>query len=177
MTRLGNVAAAAVALAMTAVPAVAAEKDGAGDRVLQSFAQCRAVADAAQRLACFDSAASALEQAVKTKEVRIIDKEDVRRTRRSLFGFTLPRVGLFGDGDKDEREEFTEINTTVASARQLDNGRVELRLTGEEDAVWQTTEAVAWPPKPGDKIRIRKGAIGSYFVTFSGKTFRGMRVR
>lgn len=177
MTRLGNVAAAAVALAMTAVPAVAAENDGAGDRVLQSFAQCRAVADAAQRLACFDSAASALEQAVKAKEVRIIDKEDVRRTRRSLFGFTLPRVGLFGDGDKDEREEFTEINTTVASARQLDNGRVELRLTGEEDAVWQTTEAVAWPPKPGDKIRIRKGAIGSYFVTFSGKTYRGMRVR
>jgi hypothetical protein len=167
----------AVAVAMAGV-AAAAEPDAAGDRVLQSFAQCRAIGAAEARLACFDKAASALEQAVKSKEVRIIDKEDVRRTRRSLFGFTLPRVGLFGDRDGEgEKEEFTEINTTVASARQIKDGRVELRLTGEEDAVWQTTDSVAFPPKPGAKIRIRKGAIGSYFITFGGKSVRGMRVR
>lgn len=177
MIRLRTVAASVVALS-AAGAAVAQSTDRAGDRVLQSFAQCRAITDAEQRLACFDKAAGALEQAVKTKEVRILDEEDVRRTRRSLFGFTLPRVGLFGEGDKDEeKEEFTEINTTVTSARQLENGRVELRLTGEDEAVWQTTEAMAWPPKPGTKIRIRKGAIGSYFINVGGRSVRGMRVR
>lgn len=177
MTRWGRLAVGATAVAMAGA-AVNAGADGAGDRVLQSFAQCRAITEPEARLACFDKAAGALEQAVRAKEVRILDKDDVRRTKRSLFGFTLPRVGLFGDGNEDsEKEEFTEINTTVASARQLDNGRVELRLVGEDDAVWQTTETLAWPPKPGAKIRIRKGAIGSYFINVGGKSVRGMRVR
>ena len=180
MARIGTLAATTGSLVMImATPGIlaAGEPDRAGERVLQSFAQCRAVTDPAQRLACFDKAAGALEEAVKNKEVRILDQEDVRRTKRSLFGFTLPRVGLFGDGEEEEKEEFSEINTTVTSARQVGNGRVEIRLASDPDAVWQTTEAMTFPPKPGAKIRIRKGAIGSYFITVDGRSVRGMRVR
>lgn len=178
MTRAGILLVATAGLGIVGSAGPALAQDSAGTRVLQSFAQCRSIAASDERLACFDKAAGALEQAVKTKEVRILDKEDVKRTRRSLFGFTLPRVGIFGERDEDgEKEEFTEINTTVSSARQLPNGRVELRLTDEPDAVWQTTEGMTFPPKQGDKIRIRKGAIGSYFITVGGRSYRGMRVR
>lgn len=178
MTRAGIWVAAAAGLATAGTAGSAVAQDSAGTRVLETFAQCRAITAADQRLACFDKAAGALEQAVKAKEVRILDKEDVRRTRRSLFGFTLPRVGIFGERDGDgEKTEFNEINTTVASARQVANGRVELRLTDEPDAVWQTTESMTFPPKTGEKIRIRKGAIGSYFITVGGRSYRGMRVR
>lgn len=177
MAQSRALATGSIVLAMVAATGAQAQ-DGAGSRVVQSFTQCRAITAAEERLACFDKAAAALEQAVQAKEVRILDKDDVRRTRRSLFGFQLPRVGLFNEGDEEaKKEEFTEINTTVASARQVQNGRVEIRLTGEDDAVWQTTEAVTFPPKTGDKIRIRKGAIGSYFINFGGRSVRGMRVR
>ncbi|OWK29099.1 hypothetical protein [Sphingomonas mucosissima] len=180
MAQLRRLAASTAAVAMmgAAGAASAQAQDRAGSRVLQSFSQCRAITVADQRLACFDKAAAALEQAVQSKEVRILDREDVQRTRRSLFGFQLPRLGLFNEGDEEaKKQEFTEINTTVASARQVQNGRVEIRLTGEDDAVWQTTESMTFPPKAGDKIRIRKGAIGNYFINVGGRSVRGMRVR
>ncbi|SEJ63829.1 hypothetical protein SAMN05428950_102346 [Sphingomonas sp. OV641] len=175
--RLAVGAAATVMFAAAGVAGAQAQ-DGAGERVLQSFSQCRTITAPDQRLACFDKAAASLAQAVEAKEVRILDKEDVRRTRRSLFGFTLPRVGLFDEDEEEaKKEEFTEINTTVASARSLQNGRAEIRLNGDDGAVWQTTEAMTFPPKAGDKIRIRRGAIGSYFINVGGRSVRGMRVR
>lgn len=165
------------AMLAVASGAPAAEPDDAGERVLASFAQCRSISDAVQRLDCFDKAAGALEAAVKANDVRIVDRGDVRKARRSLFGFTLPKIDLFGREDDEKEVPFTEINTTVASARDVANGRVEIRLADDTEAVWQTTEAVTFPPNPGAPIRIRKGAIGSYFITFGGKSVRGMRVR
>lgn len=155
----------------------------ASDRVLRSFADCRAVADPGQRLACFDRAAAALASAVEKKDVRIVDRADVRKARRSLFGFALPNIDLFGGGKDDEaqakdEDAFTEINTTVASASATGaNGRVQIRLADDSGAVWQTTDPMNWPPKPGAKIRIRKGALGNYFIAVEGRSYRGQRVR
>jgi len=153
---------------------------GPGERVLQGLRSCRAITAAEARLACFDKATAALEAAVDAKDVRIVDRQEIRKARRSLFGFTIPKVALFGggdDGDQDDKEDaFTEINTTVASARAVENGRVEIRLVGE-DAVWRTTDPMAWPPKSGAKIRIRKGTLGNYFIAVDGRSVRGMRVR
>jgi hypothetical protein len=110
--------------------------------------------------------------------VQIIDRADVRKARRSLFGFTLPRINLFGSGEGEPGvEAFTEITTTVQSARPVANGRVEIRLADGNDAVWQTTEPMNFPPKAGAKIRIRKGALGNYFIAVDGRSYRGMRVR
>lgn len=155
----------------------------ASDRVLESFARCRAIAATPDRAACFDAAARGLETAVKSKEITIVDRQEVRTARRSLFGFTLPRIGLFDGGDSDDRdraarpEEIKEIETTVASARVIANGRVELRLA-DSDAVWVTTDPMAFPPKPGKKVRIRRGTLGNYFIAVDGeRSVRGMRVR
>ena len=159
----------------------AAAEQPSSDRVLMSLTRCREVADSAARLDCFDKATTALEIAVKAKDVTILDRQDIRKARRSLFGFTLPRFGLFGGGDRDdepaERQEFEELNTTIASVRQVANSRVELRLT-EGDAVWVTTDPMPFPPKPGAKVRIRKGALGNYFIAIDGmRSVRGVRLR
>jgi hypothetical protein len=155
----------------------------AGDRVLDSFARCRAIAAAPARADCFDAAARSLETAVKTKEITIVNRQEVRTARRSLFGFTLPRIGLFDGGDRDDSgraaqpEEIKEIETTVASARVVANGRVELRLA-DSGAVWTTTDPMPFPPKAGDKVRIRRGTLGNYFIAVAGqRSVRGMRVR
>ncbi|QJU59660.1 hypothetical protein HL653_19570 [Sphingomonas sp. AP4-R1] len=161
-----------------AVSASAAEPKSA-DRVLRDFGTCRSTPDAAARLACFEKTFDSFEQAVKSKEVTIVDKADMRQAKRSLFGFTLPKLDLFnGDGAKaDKADEFSEINTTVASARAVDNGRAEITLADESGAVWRTTDPMKWPPRPGDKIRIREASLGSYFLSMGGRSYRGLRVR
>lgn len=155
----------------------------ASSRVLEPFARCRAVGAAQERADCFDAATKALEIAVERKDVTIVDRQEVRTARRSLFGFTLPRIGLFDGGDRDDngkapaREEIKEIETTIASARSVANGRVEFRVA-DGDAVWTTTDPMAFPPKPGDKVRIRRGTMGTYFIAVAGqRSVRGMRLR
>jgi hypothetical protein len=159
---------------------VAAEQ-ASSDRVLMTLTGCREVATPSARLECFEKSTNALESAVRAKDVTILDRQDIRNARRSLFGFTLPRFGLFGRGDREhepsENNDFEELTTTVSSVRLAANGRVELRLA-DGDAVWATTDPMPFPPKPGAKVRIRKGAIGNYFIAVEGlRTVRGMRLR
>jgi hypothetical protein len=168
-----------VALGATVCLAGAALAAGpsSSDRVLRDFGTCRTTADPAARLACFEKTFDSFEQAVKSKEVTIVDKADVRQAKRSLFGFALPHVDLFNDSRGDRADDFTEINTTVASAREAEHGRAEIRLADESGAVWQTTDPMAFPPRPGDKLRIRQGALGNYFLFTGGKTYRATRLR
>ncbi len=154
--------------------------------VFEPFARCRTVPEAEARANCFDVAARALEAAVAAKDVTIVNRQDVRAARRSLFGFTLPRIGLFGTNDRDQaggaapendREDFKEIETTITSVRSVANGRLELRIA-EGDALWMTTDPMPFPPKPGRKVRIRKGTMGNYFIAVEGeRSVRGMRLR
>ena len=159
--------------------AQASAQTGSSERVLRSFTDCRAIAAADARLACFDKAAASLEAAVRAKDVTIVDRQDLRKARRSLFGFTLPKIDLFGGKGRseDKSDDFTEINTSVASARPVANGRVEIRLADESEAVWQTTDPMNFPPRAGAKIRIRAGAMGNYFLFVDGRSYRGMRLR
>lgn len=159
------------------LPAAAQETADSAERVLGGLRACKGLAEA-ERLACYDRAAAALDRAVEAKEVTLIDKQEVRRTRRGLFGFTLPRIGIFSDEENEEEEGFAELNTTVASVRTVENGRVEFRLGDGSEAVWRTTDAVAFPPKPGTAVRIRKAALGSYLVKFGkDRIVRGTRIR
>jgi len=177
MRQLCIPAATLLAVALPATPAWT--QSASQDRVIQSLTRCRTIALPAASLECFEKATAELETAVATKVVIILDRGDIQTARRSLFGFTLPRIGLFrggADGDTAE-QEFEELSTTIASVRSLANGRMELRLA-EGDAVWVTTDPMNFPPTPGKKLRIRKGALGNYFIAIDGlRSVRGMRVR
>ena len=165
-----------------AIASGAAAQSSGNLGVVDALTACRAIASDAARLACFDTAAARIDAALKAKDVTIVDRQDVQKAKRSLFGFSLPRIPLFGLGGGDDdrgsdAKAFTELNSTIASARQIANGRVELRLSDEE-AVWQTTDPLLFPPKPGTKVRIRPGALGNYFIAIQGeRSVRGTRVR
>lgn len=170
---IGSVRFLIVALAL-AVPARAADEQPAP---IRGLAACRAIADNAQRLACFDREAATLVTSVEQKETVLLDRQEVRKTKRSLFGFTLPRLPFFNSGKDEGREEpeFTQIDTPIKTVRSIGYGR--FRFTVDEGALWETTEGINAFPKPGQKVVIKKGLMGSYFIKFEGaRSVKGMRV-
>lgn len=159
-------------------PAVAAAEDtGGARRTIDSFARCRQIPAADARLACFDQAATELERSVRTNDIRIVDRADVRKARRSLFGLTVPDAALVGGRPDDDREAFTEINSTVTGARVNGNGRGDITLADEGAPVWQTTDPIRLAPKAGAAVRIRKGAMGGFFLNVGGRNYRAIRIR
>lgn len=163
-------------LLLLAMPASA--QDAPRPAALQALTACRALTSDAERLACFDRAAAELDASVERKEVVVLDKQEVKKTRRSLFGFSLPKLRLFGnDRDQDEAEEaeFQEITTTVKSLRRLRTGQ--WQFTIEDGAVWQTTESPSFQPGIGETVTIKKGLLGSYFIRFGkSRPVKGIRV-
>ncbi len=36
---------------------------------------------------------------------------------------------------------------------------------------------MSFPPRAGEKVRIRKGAMGGYFMNVGGRSYRALRLR
>ncbi|MBV8687475.1 MAG: hypothetical protein JOZ90_14405 [Alphaproteobacteria bacterium] len=136
----------------------------------EALVRCRAIADDKARLQCFDSAAQNLQQAAERKELVVIDRKQIRETKRSLFGLDLPRLSIFGGGDGDNDEEaVTSIESTVAGAVQDGNGRWIVKLA--DGSTWAQTdnEPLALRPRAGQKIKVRRAALGSYTMNVNGQ--------
>src|SRR4051812_49171113 len=133
----------------------------------EALIHCRAIAEAAARLQCFDTAAAALEQATARRDVVVVDRAQVRESRRRLFGLALPSLPIFGGGDNahdTDDEEIAQIESTVASAVRNDLGQWQVRL--QEGGTWMQTDfnQLAVAPRPGQPIVVRRGALGSYMM-------------
>jgi hypothetical protein len=162
-------AAAILLVAAVAAPPVLAADPPAPARAaqLQQLLDCRKLADPTQRLACFDSAAGALDQAEAKGDVVVVDREQARKVRRQAFGFTLPSMSLFSRGEKPE--EITAADGVIASARKLNTGKWEVTL--EDGARWMQVDLTDIPldPKPGQKVRIKAAAMGSYVMSVNNQ--------
>jgi hypothetical protein len=164
------VAVSLILCASFADPAAALQQqDARPGGATSSLTACRAIADSAERLACYDNATDNLIRAEQAGELVVMDRDDVRQTRRSLFGFSLPRIALFGgrDDDDDKRadvEDVDRLETTIRSARQNPLGKWILVM--EDGAVWNQTDTrrLSRDPAPGMSVAIRKAAIGSFFA-------------
>lgn len=143
--------------------------------VLNQLTACRTIGDNAERLACYDRQVAALEQAEASREIAVVDRTQIRRTRRSLFGLRLPDLGIFGD-DTDQSEDgaaVNEINSTIQAITSGADGRVHYVLA--EGGVWAQTEGRRGrPPRAGQPIRIRRGPLGSFMASIDGRP--GVRV-
>ncbi len=143
--------------------------------VLTRLTACRTITDSAQRLACFDQQVAALEAAEQAREIAVVDTQQIRRTRRSLFGLRLPDLGIFGD-DNDDREDgaaISEINSTIQAITSGADGRMHFVLA--EGGVWAQTEGRRGrPPRAGQPIKIRRGPLGSYIASVDERP--GVRV-
>lgn len=165
------------ALALILAPASAQAQAPQTPPLLSAVTACRDVTDDAARLRCYDAATAALARAASNGEIVVVNREDVRRTRRSLFGFNVPRLPFFS-GDSSQDEEPREIESAIKTARAVDYGKWLVEL--ENGQVWQTTEPVGRqpPPRSGQPVKVRKAALGSYMLAVEGRrTIRAMRLR
>ena len=60
--------------------------------IVATLLACLDTRDPSARLACYDREARAAKGAIAAREVGVLDRAEVRRTRRSLFGFSVPSV-------------------------------------------------------------------------------------
>lgn len=138
---------------------------------VQQLIACRSITDSAQRLACYDRQATALDQAIATRNIVVIDKEKATATKRSLFGFSIPDFGgLFGGGD-----DIKQIESTVTSSASNRDGGWTVKLA--DGSMWTQTDdtPVALPPEHGDKVVITRGAFGAFFLQLGKQP--GFKVR
>ena len=159
-----------------AAPTAAQDKESpvAPAQIRELYA-CRDIADADQRLACFDREVGELAAADAAREIIFADRETARKARRGLFGFSFPKLGgLFG-GDEDE---IREIETTIRAVSMNRSGLYTLVM--DDDAVWTQIDTTRLPrqPRPGQKVKIKTASMGSYFATIDGgRTIRMKRDR
>ncbi len=143
--------------------------------VLQSLLDCRSLSDDAARLACYDRAAGAMDQAEAKGDIVVVDREQARSVRRQTFGFSLPSMALFERGvAPDEVDRITG----VAKAAYQAGGKWVIEL--EDGAVWQQTdtEVVSRRPRTGSRVEIRAASLNSYFMNLDGqRAVRAKRVQ
>lgn len=158
--------AAIAGLLAAAGPALAAKDKDQGDSppppIFQAVADCKAVAEPAQRLACYDRTVDAMVSATQRKDLVVADRATIREAKRGLFGLRLPTIKLFGGNDN---EDVSEIESTIAAFRSASDGL--LILVVEDGARWKQTDGRALYPKVGDKIRIRRAALGSFMANIN----------
>lgn len=137
----------------------------------QSLVACRSIAEGTARLACYDREVAAFEAARGRHDVAVIDREQIRQSRRSVFGLSLPRIALFGIGG-EQGDEAEPYRGTIRSVRETRDGKW---MIGVDEAVWQTTEVEAFsgPPRVGSSVTIRRASLGGFILTAEGR--RGLR--
>src|SRR4051812_32621049 len=173
MNRLWIVAAAAMLVAggtgVLAKPSRPDANPKQRPEAFEALVRCRSVADEKQRLARYHGAAAPLRQAADPHDLVVIDRKQVRETKRTLFGLEPPRLSIFGGGNDDAADEVKEVESVVQNAFQDGNGRWVVTLA--DGATWAQidNQVVALRPKPGQKVRIHRGAIGSYIMNINGQ--------
>ena len=136
---------------------------------------CRTIADATERLACYDRQVAAFAEAASKREIVISDKTAVKAARRGLFGFTAPIGKLMGFGGNDDDEnEIKAVDSTVTGVRRTSKG---WRLELEDGSTWEQndTRNFVLSPKVGNTVHIKRGALGTYLVSVQGQRSIKMR--
>jgi hypothetical protein len=165
MRTAGLALTAAVCLAPIpmATGANAQPKAEARSAMLQKLIDCRKLTDEAARLACYDQATVALDQAEAKGDIVVVDREQARKVRRQAFGFSMPSITLFERGET--QEELENVSGVVAVARVNGAGKWVIKL--EDGAVWTQVDnkELFKTPKPGMTVKIRQASLGSYMMT------------
>lgn len=156
-----------LAALLFAAPAQARTDAGSADAppaLLRQLLDCRAIADPAARLACYDKQVPEFDKAVAAQDIVVADREEIRKTKRGLFGFAVPVGRLLGMGGDDVKS----VETTVSEARATRDGWI---IAFADGATWMQTDLreFAMSPKVGNKAVIARGAFGSFTISVDGQ--------
>jgi hypothetical protein len=156
-----TIAAASCALIVTGTTQAAKPEPNARPPQVQRLMACRAITVPDQRLACFDRESAAMDQAIASRDLVVIDKEKAKATGRALFGFSIPNFGgIFGS----DENEIKSIEGTVDKYGRNSFGGWVFYLT--DGSVWNQMDdwPLGLPPRKGDKVVIRRGIMGSFLL-------------
>jgi hypothetical protein len=152
---------AALSVAVSAGPGAAATE------ALDGLRACRAIADAAQRLACFDRESAALAPANKGPSV----------APEQMFGLSPEVVAEKESAAGARPTSLSELNARLTSITRnvdgrfvftLDNGQVWQQVVPEDDLLSKT----------GDQVKLSHGALGSFWLrAASGRGCKVRRIR
>ena len=159
---------------MIAAPTLAADKTPPEPQAYKDLVECKAIADPAERLSCYDLQVGKLVQAAAAGDVMVTDRASVREAKKGLFGFRIPTLGIFGGGE-DDQDEIKSIDGTVTSARQFGYGSWRIAL--EDGSVWEQVdgERPVFDPRKGSKVKINRGALGTFRMNIDEQ--RAIKVR
>jgi hypothetical protein len=132
---------------------------------------CRSITAADQRLACFDREAAAMDKAIASQDLVVVDKEKARAAGRSVFGFAIPNFGgLFGSN-----ADIKQIEATIkGTGHNQDGGWI---LTLDDGSIWTQTDD--WPgfdARPGKKVIVKRGSLGSFWLTIGQSGIKVKRI-
>ena len=167
------------ALLLAGAPAALPAQPGAPPsrpELFEALVRCRAIADASQRLQCFDTATANFEAAAARRDIVVVDRAQVREGRRRLFGLALPRIPIFGaDDDEADEDRITTFEGVVASVGQNGDGQWTVSL--REGGTWAQTDnrPLALAPRAGQPVVINRAAMGSFMMRVNNQP--GVRVR
>lgn len=142
----------------------------------QRLVDCGELAEPETRLACFDRELAAVKGATARRDLVVVDRQQIRQTRRTLFGLTLPRLGFLDGQDDDAPEQ----QTFEGAIRAVSTDRTGKWLVQLDDAVWRATELDEYQatPRVGQTAVVRRGPLGSYVMSVEGRRgVRAVRVR
>ena len=113
-----------------------------------------------------------MDQAIAKKDLVFIDKQKATQTKRALFGFSIPDFGgLFGGGD----DEVKEISSTITKVSKDPYGAWVVSLADGSTWAQQDDETLGLGPERGDKVVVRRGSFGAFFLRVNGQS--GIRVK
>lgn len=157
--------------AMVATPVMT--QDRLAPDAFSALRTCRAVTADTARLACFDQAARALDEGEAKGDLIVVDRTEIQDTRQRLFGLDVPNVRLldrFGGQGQVEA-----IESTLTRAHQASRGEWVFELA--DGSIWRQvdTERLSGRAQAGATVRVRRAALGSYFINIGDA--RALRAR
>lgn len=164
-----------LAAVLIGTPVVAAAQPAAQRPAqFEALTRCRTVGNDAARLDCFDRAVAAMQAAEGRGEILLVDRHQVRQTRRRLFGLPLPEFSLFGS--RENPADQPRLVEGVIAAATLDRNRDWLvRLQDGAEWLQRDDHVLALEPRPGQRVIVTRNAIGTFMMRVNGQP--GIRVK
>ena len=157
-----------IILAAWVPSAAAAQRVEDRPKSIDEITACCQVHGDAARLRCYDHAAEALAGARASGDILILDRKTVVARKQQHFGLSTPTSEMFGGGDADKATEVRQLaSKIIAIAPAKAYGRFDIQLAN--GSVWQTLEALPFPPKPGVGVTLQKAAMGGYRLSVTGQ--------
>jgi hypothetical protein len=152
---------------LTALPASAQPTAQATPEALAAAYRCAEITEDGARLACYDQAVGRLRQAESQGQIVAVDRAQAATIERDAFGFNLPSLASlipsFGGGD-GVQNEIENVEMTVERVVERANGRHSFVMSNGQ--TWAQIEPQsARNVRPGDVIRVRRAALGSFMLS------------